>query len=356
MNNSNSPSIIIAAGGTGGHIFPALAVATRLRELGYLVFWVGTANGMENQLIPQYNIPLQTITIAGVRKKGWRQLIKLPFMLLAAIYQSLRIIKQHKPSVVVSFGGYVSFPLSLAAKLRGVPLIIHEQNSVAGLTNRILAKIANQILVAYANVLPSRKTQLVGNPVRAEFFALETVENRYNAAQGGLRVLVLGGSLGAAIFNQTLPAVFAAVTNVKQIIHQVGNGCIESVTNAYRQLKVNAKVVKFIDDVAKVYSEVDLIICRSGALTVSEVCASGVAAIFVPYPHAVDDHQRYNALELVNAKAALMIIQQDFTQSRLIELVGSLTRNDCLNMGLAAKKFAISSSCEKIIEVIDGYI
>jgi len=349
---NNNLRVIIAAGGTGGHIFPALAVAIRLIELKCQVSWVGTVNGMENQIVAKHNIHMDSVNIVGLRKKSWQQLVKLPWMLCGAIYQSIKIVKREQPHVVLSFGGYVSFPLSIAAKLSGVALVIHEQNSVAGLTNKILAKLANRVLVAYRNVLPSAKTIVVGNPVRRDFFMLQDVQSRYNSRQGGLRVLVIGGSLGAAIFNRELPAIFAKLPHIAQIIHQVGNGNLDEVASAYHELKLNAQVVKFIDNVAKLYSEVDLIICRSGALTVTEVCASGVAALFVPYPHAVDDHQRHNVTELVNAEAALMILQQDFTVEHVTKCLRNITRAKCLAMALKVQQFAHQDSCDKIVDNI----
>ncbi|MFN8771298.1 MAG: undecaprenyldiphospho-muramoylpentapeptide beta-N-acetylglucosaminyltransferase [Neisseriaceae bacterium] len=352
----NTKKVFITAGGTGGHVFPALAVAYELINQGYDVIWVGSFKGIENEIVPKNDIHLEKIAISGLRKRGIVNLIKLPFILSKALYQAYKIVRLHKPNVVISFGGYASFPVSLIAKLLNIALIIHEQNSVSGLTNRILSKLANFVLVAYRDVFPGEKTILVGNPVRKDILQLKGVEKRYRNRSGGLKVLVLGGSLGAKVFNDNLPYVFEHLPNIESVIHQIGKREIADIQQQYDELKINAKVVSFIDNMADTYSDIDLIICRAGALTVSEICAVGLAAIFIPYPHAVDDHQKFNVLPLVADHAALMVLQQDFTIQKMISLIKNLTRETCLKMALQAQKHAIIDSQSRIVEIAKKFL
>ncbi|MBY0379477.1 MAG: undecaprenyldiphospho-muramoylpentapeptide beta-N-acetylglucosaminyltransferase [Burkholderiales bacterium] len=349
-------TILVTAGGTGGHVFPALAIANALIAFRLNIVWVGSLKGIENELVPKYGIKLEKIAIFGLRKKGLLQLIKLPVMIIKALYQAFKVVKANKPSLVISFGGYASFPVAIIARVLRIPLIIHEQNSVAGLTNKILAKFANTILVAYKSVLPGKKTILVGNPVRVDILQLVDVEERYGSRIGGLRILILGGSLGAKIFNDNLPYVFENSDIIESVIHQVGRGEVQPVQSLYNELKINASVVNFIDDMAKTYSEVDLIICRAGALTVSEVCVAGLAAIFIPYPHAVDDHQKFNAQPLVDCGAAFMLSQENFSIHKLAELINSLDRKKCLWMAIKARGNAILDSKDQIIKVVKQHL
>ena len=345
-------TIFITAGGTGGHVFPALAVAKELAS-EFNIVWVGATVGIENELVPKHGFKLERLRISGLRKKGWLKLCLMPFLLSSAIAKSIKLILLHRPDVVVGFGGYAAFPVSFAAWILRIKVIIHEQNSVAGMSNRLLAKIATHVLVAFYGVLPSNRTTLVGNPVRADIVKLDPVEVRYRGRVGGLSVLVLGGSLGAKILNDSIPKVLAKVATVAKITHQVGRGDDNSVRNTYRELGVSqAKVVKFIDDMASSYAEADLVISRSGASTVSEICAVGVAAVFIPYPYAVDDHQRYNAAPLFKCDAAFMIPQEDFNIEGCIKLINSLDRERCMQMALQAKKLAIPDSAHKICQII----
>lgn len=348
--------VFITAGGTGGHVFPALSVAHELLNQEYQVVWIGASKGIENEIVPKHNIRIEKIAISGLRKKGIISLLKLPFMLFYAIYQAYKIIRQYKPNVVISFGGYASFPIALIAKTFRTPLIIHEQNSVPGLTNKILSYLANFVLVAYKGVLSSKKTLLVGNPVREDILQIDNIESRYNSRSGGLRVLVLGGSLGAKIFNDNLPYVFEHLSNIESIIHQVGRGDVVYVQQQYDELKIKAKVVGFINDMKEVYNNIDLIICRSGALTVSEICAVGIAAIFVPYQYAVDDHQRFNVEGLVADGTAVMLLQKDFTIQKMISIIRDFDRTKCLKMALKAHKHAILDSQQRIVDIAKNFL
>ena len=348
-------TVLVTAGGTGGHVFPALVVAEELKKY-YNVIWVGSTLGIENEIVPKNNIQLEKINISGLRKKGLFKLFKLPFVLIRAIYQAIKIIIKHKPKLVISFGGYASFPVAVTAKLFNIPLIIHEQNSVAGLTNKILAKIANQVLVAFSGVLPSKKTYVVGNPIRSDILQIDDIRTRYASRSGGLNILILGGSLGANIFNEKFPEVFSKVNNVAKIIHQVGRGDIDLVQQNYNKININAQIVKFIDNMALVYNDIDLIICRSGALTVSELCSVGISAIFIPYPFAVDDHQRFNAKPIVDCGAAKMVLQSEFDVTKMAELINSLDRVSCLEMAYAIKQFAIIDSHIQITNAVRNLI
>ena len=345
-------TIVITAGGTGGHVFPALTIALLL-ESNYNLVWVGGYSGIENDIVPRNGIKLERIKISGLRQKGFLKLLMLPFILSRSIYQAYRIIFSYKPSLVVSFGGYATFPIAFSARLLGIPLIIHEQNSVAGLTNRILSKLANSVLVAYKGVLPSNHTYLVGNPLRGDILKVDNLHNRYSNHSDGIRVLVLGGSLGAKFFNDELPNVFAKTSNINSIIHQVGRGDVANTQQKYNDLKINnVIVVAFIENMAEVYNKVDLVVCRSGALTVSEICAVGIAAIFIPYPYAVDNHQLFNAKSLEDVGAAKIIQQQDFILEKMVGLINSLDQKICLQMATKARSMAVIDANDKIITVI----
>ncbi len=343
--------VIITAGGTGGHVFPALAVAQEI-EKEYDVIWVGASLGVENTIVPKYGITLETVKISGLRNKGFMVLIKTPFSLVRAIFKSVRLILKYRPAVVISFGGYASFPVALTARLFRIPLIIHEQNSVPGLTNRILSKIATKILIAFKGVLASNKTILVGNPLRQDILKVYDLDERYSSRTGGLNILIVGGSLGAKFFNESLPEIFAKLTNINHITHQVGKCDSQAVLEHYAKLNIKVKVVNFIDNMAEVYNDVDLVICRSGALTVSEICSIGLATIFIPYPYAVDNHQETNAQPLVDIGASKMILQQSFTVNKMVELMASFDRDTCYQMASKAKSLGITDSHIKIVNII----
>lgn len=355
MLNANSV-VLVMAGGTGGHVFPALAVAKELQKLGVKIHWLGTQNGIEADLIPAAGIELHNISIKGLRGKGVVGLLAAPFKIIKAIVQAKKVIKEIKPQVVVGFGGYVTGPGGVAAKLAGVSLIIHEQNAIAGLTNKLLAKISNKVLQAFPNTLSQAKT--VGNPVRDTLVQLAEPSERINTATTELNVLVVGGSLGAVAINNTVLAAMQSMANDKrpQLWHQVGKHNIDAMQAAYADAGVQAKVVPFIDDMTAAYEWADLVVCRAGALTVAEVAAAGCAALFVPFPFAVDDHQTANANYLVTDNAALMIQQTDLTASLLAEkwLHFSEHKHELLHMANAARKLAITTATAAVVEEIKG--
>ena len=348
-------TILISAGGTGGHIFPALSIAKKLLH-EYNVVWVGAKSGIEATIIPKNNIPLYSVNISGLRNKGSIRKILMPFMLLRSFFECLKIIIKTKPDVIVGFGGYATFSICFVGVMLRIPVIIHEQNSIAGLTNKILSKIVTKVLVAYNGVLESKNTVVTGNPVRDEINNLDAPEIRYKDRSGGLNILVVGGSLGAKKLNEIMPEVCALLPNLDYVVHQVGCGDAGFVSQHYQKLGVNAKVHSFIEDMAIEYGRADLIICRSGASTVSEIMSAGVATVFVPYPYAVDDHQRYNVEELVKSGASFMVLQEDISTDLLVSMIKSLDREECLKMAKLSRSFAIPDSTDRIVKVIQKYI
>lgn len=348
-------TVLFSAGGTGGHIFPALSVAKKLQN-EYDVVWVGAKSGIEEDIIPKNNIPLFSVRISGLRKKGGLIKILMLFMLLRAFFECLIIILKTRPDIIVGFGGYTTFPICFMGLILKIPVIIHEQNSIAGLTNKILSKFVTKILVAYNDVLPSRKTIVTGNPVRGAITDILAPEIRYKNRANGLNLLILGGSLGAKKLNEIMPDVCALIPNITHVVHQVGRGDVDVVSSHYQQLGVDATVLGFIEDMAKAYSEADLIICRSGASTVSEIMCAGVAAIFVPYPYAVDDHQRYNVTELVKSGAAFMEVQESISVDGLVNLIKGLNRKECLKMAKKSRELAIKDSTNRIVSVIKNIL
>ena len=336
----NAPVIVVMAGGTGGHVFPALAVAHRLNQLGYRVIWIGNRSGMEAALVPKHGFEMAWVSFGGVRGKGLLPKLLLPFNLLVAFAQSLGILLRVKPRAVIGFGGYISFPGGMMAVLLGKPLVLHEQNAIAGLANKVLAKVADSVLTAFPGVLP--RATWCGNPVRKEIVALPIPAERYGARSGALRVLVIGGSLGALALNQVLPRALALlpVDERPQVTHQSGAKHIEALRAAYAAAGVSAATFAFIDDMARAYGDADLLICRAGAMTVAEVACAGVAALFVPFPFAVDDHQTANARFLANKQAALLVQQTALTPESLAAQLRGLTREGCLAIANAARTFA----------------
>ena len=335
-----SRTIMIMAGGTGGHIFPALAVAEYLRAQGWNAVWLGVRGGMEERLIPPRGYPMANVRFAGVRGKGILAAALLPLNLLIAFWQSARAIFAHRPDVVLGMGGYVSFPGAMMASFLNRPLAIHEQNSVAGLANRVLAKLADRVLTTFPNAFGESTAVIwTGNPVREEIVAMAPPENRYAARAGQLRVLVAGGSQGAEVLNTVVPEALALLAPAARprVTHQAGAGRDDAVRNRYRERGISAEVVAFIDDIAARYAETDVIVCRAGATTVAEIAAAGIASLLVPYPHSVDDHQTINARFLADRGAALLIPQADLTAQRLADVLGGLTRERLLAMAQAAR-------------------
>lgn len=317
--------VLIMAGGTGGHVFPALAVAHALIERDREVIWLGTRKGIENRLVPAAGIQLDYIRVTGLRRKGLLSWLLAPFKLCIAVWDALRVVNRRRPAVVLGMGGFASGPGGLAAWLLRRPLVIHEQNAAAGLTNRLLAGLAREVLQAFPGSFSGRiRARTVGNPVRPEIFALPAPRERMAGRTGALRILVLGGSQGALALNRIVPAAAALVTEKTSldIRHQAGKGTLEEARVAYHEHGVDAQVEAFIDDMDAAYAWADIVICRSGALTVSELAAAGLGAVLVPYPSAVDDHQTKNGQFLVEADAAVIIQQSELTAERLAAEIG----------------------------------
>jgi UDP-N-acetylglucosamine--N-acetylmuramyl-(pentapeptide) pyrophosphoryl-undecaprenol N-acetylglucosamine transferase len=330
---------MIMAGGTGGHIFPALSVAEHARAAGWDVVWLGSRAGMEARIVPPKGYEMAWIRFSGVRRSGLLPMVTLPLNLLVAFWQSARAIFAHRPDVVLGMGGYVAFPGGMMASFLQRPLVIHEQNSIAGLTNRVLAGVADKVLAGFPDAFGKRKSEWTGNPVRAEIANIAPPGERYGTRAGPLRVLVLGGSQGAKALNDVMPLALAKLNESGQpeVIHQAGAAHLETVRASYASVGVSATVIPFIDDMAATYAAVDLMICRAGASTIAELAAAGVPAILVPYPYAVDDHQTHNARFLAERGGAVLIPQHELTAERLAKLLGELTREKLLVMAKAAR-------------------
>ncbi len=337
-------TILIMAGGTGGHVFPGLAVADYLRQTGWHVVWLGTEAGMELKLVPQHGYETEVISFSGLRGKRLAAWLMLPLRLLKAFWQSARIIQRVKPDVVLGMGGYPAFPGGMMASLLNKPLVIHEQNSVAGLTNKVLAKLADKIFLGFPDAIlaDQEKTVCSGNPVRFEITQIEAPEIRFQGRQGKLKLLVVGGSLGAQILNTVVPQALKLIPeNLRPIVvHQAGTVHLESVKKAYSDLQLEEELTAFIDDMAKCYAACDVVLCRAGALTIAELSAAGVASILVPYPHAVDDHQTSNAKFLSSHGAAVLLPQSELTTQKLADLLSNLTREKLLGMAIIARRMA----------------
>ena len=361
MSDGTNPSsagaprtIMIMAGGTGGHIFPALAVAEHLRGKGWRVVWLGSRSGMEARLVAPRGYTMAWIHFSGVRGKGWWRAATLPLELLIAFWESARAIFAHRPDAVLGMGGYVSFPGGMMASLFDRPLAIHEQNSVPGLANRVLARLADRILAGFPDAFGTATAVIwTGNPVRQDIAALSPPEQRYAARNSSLQLLVMGGSQGAQVLNTVVPDALAlmSVAARPRVTHQAGAAHLDAVTERYRECGVAAEVVAFVDDMARRYAEADLIICRAGASTIAELAAAGVASVLVPYPHAVDDHQTANARFLASRGAALLVPQREFSAQRLAEVLGGYTREALLAMAQAARSAAKPDATRAVAEV-----
>ncbi|MBC7984454.1 MAG: undecaprenyldiphospho-muramoylpentapeptide beta-N-acetylglucosaminyltransferase [Candidatus Obscuribacterales bacterium] len=344
------------AGGTGGHVFPALAAARVLRERGFEPVWLGTERGMEARLVPPAQIPIEWVSVVGLRGKGATAWLLAPFHLLRALRQSLAVIRRRRPDVVLGAGGFVSGPGGVAAWLARCPLVIHEQNAVAGLTNRLLSRLAVRVLEAFPGSFGRRNIECVGNPVRREIAQLPAPRERFAKHEGPLRLFVVGGSQGAARLNAVLPAALALLPAElrPQVIHQAGESHYQKTTQSYLEQGVAAQVRAFIDDMADMYAWADLVVCRAGALTVSELAAAGVGAIFIPFAAAVDDHQTRNAEYLVRVNAARLIAEKDLSPQRLaseLKAVLSGGRAYLLEMAESARQQAITDADVRLAEV-----
>lgn len=352
-------TVLIMAAGTGGHIFPALSIARNLQSRGYRTEWLGTPNGMEVEVLRNTDIVLHKIDARGLRGKSKLSVLGAPFMIVRAIMQTLRVLKQVQPCCVLGMGGYVTGPGGVAAKLSGNPLLIHEQNAIAGLSNRLLALIANRVMQAFPDTFePKTRAISTGNPVRAEIGALVDPRARVTSDARALRVLVLGGSLGAVAINRLIPEALQILDpQVRpQVLHQVGRNNVERAVADYIQAGLapdDTRLVQpFIDDMAAAYDWADLVICRAGATTVSEIAAAGKAAVFIPYPHAVDDHQTRNAQWLSSVGAALLIQQRDLSAQGLASLLREFTedRTRLLEMATRARALAQPAACDLVTE------
>lgn len=350
MQQHKKKRLLIMAGGTGGHIFPALAVAKELQQANWEIFWIGTKDRMEAELVPKYGIPIEFIQISGLRGKGVKALLLSPFHILRAIVQARKIIKKIQPDVVLGMGGYVSGPTGVAAKLCGVPIVLHEQNAVAGLTNRWLARLARKVMQAFPTAF--KQAEVVGNPVRDVFFQQAEPDARFQNRDGKLRLLIAGGSQGAKVLNDVLPEFATHLKGHITLRHQVGKGNVEKVLAHYKKNEFDDVMVsEFIDDMASAYGWADIVICRSGALTVCELSAVGASAIFVPFQHK--DRQQYlNAMYLAKDKAGIIIEQKDFSTPRLLEEFSQLHREDCLKMAKIAKTKATPNSAKDVANAI----
>lgn len=342
--------LLVMAGGTGGHVFPAIAVARELQQQGWEICWLGTKDRMEADLVPKHGIPIEFIQISGLKGKGVGTLLKAPFAILRAVMQARKIIKKFKPDAVLGMGGYVSGPGGIAAKLCGVHVILHEQNAVAGLTNVWLSKIARRVLQAFPNAFPN--AEVVGNPVRQDLFEIEAPEQRFSARSYPINILVMGGSQGAQVINQTVPEAAKVLGNQVFISHQVGKGKLAGVEEVY-QATGNGTAAEFIDDMKAAYEWADLVICRSGALTVCEIAAAGLPAVFVPFQHK-DRQQFLNAEYLVEAGAAYVIEQPDFTPEKLLAVLEPLIadRAKLTEMAIKARAKATPTAAKRVAEVI----
>ncbi|GAB3648058.1 undecaprenyldiphospho-muramoylpentapeptide beta-N-acetylglucosaminyltransferase [Ramlibacter alkalitolerans] len=345
---------LVMAGGTGGHIFPGLAVAEALRARGWRVHWLGAPNSMEAQLVPPRGFPLETIDFGGVRGKGVKTLVFLPLKLLRAFWQSIQVVRRVRPQVVVGLGGYITFPAGMMSVLLGKPLVLHEQNSVAGMANKVLAGVADRVYSAFPEVL--KKGEWVGNPLREAFLRQAEPEQRFAGRSGPLKILVVGGSLGARALNEIVPQALARIPepNRPRVLHQSGAKQIEELRANYAQAGVEAQLTPFIDDTASAYAEADLVICRAGASTVTELAAVGAPALFVPFPHAVDDHQTTNAKFLVDAGGGWLVQQRELTPDTLATMLITLTREQLLQRAVAAKRMQKTQATEQVVAACEA--
>lgn len=344
-------TILIMAGGTGGHIFPGLAVADCLRDQGWRVVWLGAPHSMESELVPKHGYAMGLVDFYGMRGKGLLRKLTLPFSLAFALWQSLFVFLQYRPAVVLGMGGYITVPGGLMAALLRCPLVIHEQNAVAGMSNRLLARFAKRVMSGFPDILPH--AEWCGNPVRASISSLGDPGQRFAARSGALNMLVVGGSLGAKVINERVPKALALISpDVRpHALHQSGKLHYQATRTAYEEAGVEAMVAPFVDNMGFYYEQADLVVCRAGALTISELAAAGLASILIPFPQAVDDHQTVNARFLTDRGAALLLPQKEFTPERLAELLRGITRERALQMAQAARAAAQPKAAERVAQV-----
>ncbi|MFO0458654.1 MAG: undecaprenyldiphospho-muramoylpentapeptide beta-N-acetylglucosaminyltransferase [Burkholderiales bacterium] len=349
-----SRTLLVMAGGTGGHVFPGLAVADVMRQRAWNVVWVGNPGGMEATLVPRHGIPMKWVRFGGLRGTGLATKAMLPLNLLRAFLQSLAVLREVRPAVVLGMGGYVAFPAGMMAALTRTPLVVHEQNSIAGLTNKVLARVADRVLVAFPDAIPGAAWS--GNPVRGDVAALPPPAQRYAGRSGPLRLLVVGGSLGAQALNDVVPRALAALPAARRprVVHQSGRAHLAALQAAYRDAGVEADAVECIDDMAAAYADADLVVCRAGAMTVSEVAAAGVASLMVPFPHAVDDHQTTNARFLSERGAALLVPQAELTAEGLATRLDGLDRAALLAIAERARALAKPDAASQVADACEA--
>lgn len=352
---------IVMAGGTGGHIFPGLALAQALRARGWNVVWLGGSGSpkvasMESRLVPPQGFEFEALDFSGVRGKGLLTLALLPLRLLRAFWQSIRVLRRIRPDVVLGLGGYITFPAGMMAVLLGKPLVLHEQNAVAGMANRVLARVADRVFTAFPDVMPT--AQWVGNPLRTEFVDQATPEQRFARRSGPLRVLVVGGSLGARVLNDVVPQALALLPTEQrpQVTHQSGISQIDALRANYTRAGVEAELTPFIDDMANAFADADLVICRSGASTVTELAAIGAAALFVPLPSAVDDHQTRNARFLVEHGGGWLMPQTELTPTGLAQFLQQATRENLLACASTARRYARLDAASQVVDACEELV
>lgn len=351
----NVQRVLVTAGGTGGHVFPALAAAKAFQEKGVQVRWVGTRQGIESRIVPANDIDIEYVDVAGVRGQGVARLLWAPLRIAKAVMRVMGIAREFKPDMVLGMGGFVTGPTGVAIWLSGHSVFIHEQNAIPGFTNKMLARISKKVFQAFPGTFPATsKVETTGNPVRQEIVALESPEQRYDDRSGPLHILVLGGSQGAVALNQSVPQALAKLKGTFEftVRHQAGEKNIKAATECYQSANVDADVIPFIDDMAQAYAWADLVICRSGALTVSELAAAGVASLLVPYPHAVDDHQTRNGEYLSHSGAAVLVQQKDLSEDLLANIIkDQLSDRDQLKkMAVKARSLAMTNATEKLVQ------
>jgi len=348
----NNKTLLVMAGGTGGHVFPGLAVADKLKKAGWNVSWLGTKDRMEAQLVPEHGYEIDFIDIAGVRGNGFKRLLMAPLRVIKSVLQARKVLKTRKVDLVLGMGGFASGPGGIAAWTLGIPVILHEQNAAAGMTNRILARFAKKVLMGFSGAFVGEKSVLVGNPVRESVILIP--EKVISAPSSKLKVLVVGGSLGAKVLNDLLPDVVTTLpADCLSVIHQTGKGHYQQVKESYQKQTADVDVQEFISDMDKSYAWADVVICRAGALTVSEVAVVGLPAIFVPLPHAVDDHQTKNAQDLVDKEAAILIPQKQLNAKKLSDYLFSFSQNRQLliDMSKKSKETAIVNATESVADI-----
>ena len=346
-------TILIMAGGTGGHVFPALAVADYMKVSGWRVVWLGTKGGMEEILVPQKGYDIEIMDFSGLRGKNLMVWFLLPLRLLLAFWQSAKVLFQIRPDVVLGMGGYPAFPGGIMASLLNKPLLIHEQNSVPGLANKILAKFADKILLGFPNAIRNEKKIIFsGNPVRKEISQLDIPDKRYAERSGKLKLLIIGGSLGAQVLNTIVPKMLRLIPDHMRplVTHQAGRKHLETLKKNYAEAGVEGELLVFIENIAVQYADCDLVICRAGALTIAELTVVGIASILVPFPYAVDDHQTSNAKFLSDKDAAVLLPQNELTSQGLAQLLMEFTREKLLGMAMKARELARPDATRLVAE------